>query len=420
MADIRALCLNSLCETMNKGAYSNLQLKSSLLDESLSSKDKALYKQLYFGTLERLITLDAVIARFSKMKLKKMSPQLINLLRLGAYQLLFCERIFDTEAVNKTVELAKKRVASASGFVNAVLRNIQKNKEELLGSFINPCERYSVSESIIDMLKKEYGKEKAYAFLAGTFENIPVTAAVNTLKTDASALARILKNQDIEVKTHNGTMELYAHTSIENSPAYREGLFHLQGEASQNAVKLLEIKPGMTVIDMCSAPGSKSFTAAYAMENKGQIFAFDLYPHRVKLIDAGAKRLGIKIIKAAKADSAKTLPIEAKADRIICDVPCSGLGMMSKRPEIRYKDISDITELCNLQYEILCNASGYLKEDGLLLYSTCTLNPRENREITDKFLKEHTEFEYIKEPRTEIEPKKEGFFTAVIGRKSNG
>ena len=182
MAKIRALVLKSLCETLNKGAYSNLQLKSSLLDDSLTSKDKALYKQLYFGTLERLKTLDAVIAKFSKMKLNKMSPQLKNALRLGAFQILFCERIFDTEAVNITVELIKKKMPSASGFVNAVLRNIQRNKEGLVASLINPCERYSVSESIVDMLKKEYGKEKAYAFMEGLFENIPITAAVNTLR----------------------------------------------------------------------------------------------------------------------------------------------------------------------------------------------------------------------------------------------
>ena len=420
MAKIRALVLKSLCETLNKGAYSNLQLKSSLLDDSLTSKDKALYKQLYFGTLERLKTLDAVIAKFSKMKLNKMSPQLKNALRLGAFQILFCERIFDTEAVNITVELIKKKMPSASGFVNAVLRNIQRNKEGLVASLINPCERYSVSESIVDMLKKEYGKEKAYAFMEGLFENIPITAAVNTLKTDAAALSDILEKQDIEAKINNGYLELYAHTSIENTPAYKEGLFHLQGEASQNAIKLLETEPGMTVIDMCSAPGSKSFTAAYIMKNKGQIFAFDLYPHRVKLIEAGAKRLGIEIIKAQDGDSSKALPIDIKADRIICDVPCSGIGMMSKRPEIRYKDITDIKELTDLQYSILCNASNYLKENGLLLYSTCTLNPKENREITDKFLKEYTDFTYIKEPHTDIEPKKEGFFTAVIGRKTNG
>ena len=267
MAKIRALVLKSLCETLNKGAYSNLQLKSSLLDDSLTSKDKALYKQLYFGTLERLKTLDAVIAKFSKMKLNKMSPQLKNALRLGAFQILFCERIFDTEAVNITVELIKKKMPSASGFVNAVLRNIQRNKEGLVASLINPCERYSVSESIVDMLKKEYGKEKAYAFMEGLFENIPITAAVNTLKTDAAALSDILEKQDIEAKINNGYLELYAHTSIENTPAYKEGLFHLQGEASQNAIKLLETEPGMTVIDMCSAPGSKSFTAAYIMKN---------------------------------------------------------------------------------------------------------------------------------------------------------
>ena len=363
------------------------------------------------------MTLDAVISRFSKMKLNKMSPQLKNLLRLGAYQLLFCQRIYESEAVNKTVELAKKKMPSASGFVNAILRNIQREKDGLVQSLVNPCERYSVSESIVDMLKKEYGKQTAYAFMEGLFFNIPVTAAVNTLKTDKESLGKILEQQDIETEDSGDCLCLFAHTSIENSPAYKDGLFHLQGEASQNAIKLLDIRPGMTVIDMCSAPGSKSFTAAYCMENKGKIYSFDLYPHRVKLIEAGAKRLGINIIEAHTADSSAPLPVNTKADRIICDVPCSGIGMMAKRPEIRYKDISNLEELATLQYAILENAAGYLKEDGLLLYSTCTLNPKENREITDRFLNLHPEYTYIKEPHTYIEPRKEGFFTAVIGRK---
>ncbi len=417
MQDVRGLCLRSLCETLNKGAYSNLQLKNSLNSSELSSKDKALYKQLYFGTLERLITLDTIIDAHSKMKLKKMSPQLINLLRLGVFQLLYCDRIPDSIAINKTVELAKKKVGQAAGFVNAVLRNILRNKESLEGLLKSPQEKYSVGESVCNMLINAYGEKKAFEFMEGLFINIPVTAVINTLKTEGETLCALLKEQEIEAEQNGNTLTLFAHTSIESSPAYKEGLFHLQGLCSQRAVELLDIKPGMTVIDMCSSPGAKSFTAAYKMENKGSIFAFDLYPHRVELIKKGAQRLGITVINAMPCDSSKELPVKLKADRIICDVPCSGIGMMSKRPEIRYKNIDDTNELCDLQYAILCNGVKYLKEDGRLLYSTCTLNPKENSEITDKFLFEHPEFYYIEEPCTYMETGEEGFFTAVLGRR---
>jgi len=411
-----SLALDSLCNTLNKGRYSNMELKDALSDSGLNVKDRALYKQLYFGVLERLYLLDFIIGKFSKKAPSQMQPQLVNILRIGVYGIMFMN-FSDSIAVNNCVELAKKKAGFAASFVNGLLRNVSRNKETLLSDNIPPNVRYSVSLEMYTLLRSQWGKD-INTFLEGTNENIPVTLRVNTLKITPEKLTEILKTENIEAQGHE-ILTVKAHTSIENTESYKQGLYHIQGKASQNAISLLDIKPNMTVIDFCSAPGSKSFLAAEIMENKGEIYAFDLYPHRVELINKGANRLGIDIIKASSADTSKKLPVAITADRIICDMPCSGLGMLSKRPEIRYKDLSEINELIKLQSAILENASSYLKKGGKLLYSTCTVNKEENEGVLNKFLDTHPEFSYVSEPKTYMTYGEEGFFTAVLEKKND-
>lgn len=410
------LALDSLCNTLNKGRYSNMELKTALADSGLNTKDRALYKQLYFGVLERLCLLDFIIGKFSKKKPEQMQPQLVNILRIGVYGIMFMN-LSDSAVVNNCVDLGKKRVNFAAAFINGLLRNVARNKETVLQDNIPPNVRYSVSLEAYTLLRSQWGKD-INGFLEGAYENIPVTLRVNTLKTTPEKLIEILKTENIEAQGSE-ILTVKAHTSIENTNSYKSGLYHIQGKASQNAVALLDLHPGMTVIDFCSAPGSKSFLAAQLMENKGEIYAFDLYPHRVDLIKKGASRLGIGIIKAMAADTSVSLPIDIMADRIICDMPCSGLGMLSKRPEIRYKDLSEIDELIRLQGAILENACKYLKKGGRLLYSTCTINKNENEGVLESFLKNHPEFSYAQPPKTYMTCGEEGFFTALLEKKND-
>ncbi len=411
-----SLAYDSLCKTIGKGTYSNLQLKNTLSSSDMPEKDRAMYKQLYFGVLERLYLLDWYIGRFSKKKPESMDAGLLNILRLGALRVMLMDT-YDSAAVNEAVELAKKHAPYASGFVNGLLRNLSRNKEALLNEPKAPNVRYSVSPEIYAMLRNAYGKDAANSFLEGAYEKGEICARVNTLKVTPESLMERLSNEGVDADADGDMLILNAHTSIENTPSYKEGLFHLQGRASQNAVKLLDPKPGMRLIDACAAPGSKSFTAAYLMQGKGSIAAFDLYPHRAELIRSGAKRLGLSLIDARALDASGEF--SGTADAVICDMPCSGIGMIQKRPEIRFKDMSEVSQLIKIQKAILENMSAHLNKGGRLLYSTCTLNPDENEHITDEFINNHPDFEYMHAPKTYMEYGKEGFFTAVLRRKDD-
>ncbi len=411
-----SLAYDSLCKTISKGTYSNLQLKNTLGSANLPERDRAMYKQLYFGVLERLYLLDFYIGKFLKKKPESMDIRLMNILRLGTLRIMIMDT-YDSSAVNEAVDMAKKHAPYASGFVNGLLRNISRNKEALLNEPTPPNVRYSVSLPVYTMLRGAYGKEKTNSFLEGAYEKGEICARVNTIKTTPEDLKKRLESEGVDAKIEDDMLILNAHTSIENTPSYKEGLYHLQGRASQNAVKLLNPAPGMTLIDACAAPGSKSFTAAYMMKGIGRITAFDLYQHRVELIKSGAKRLGLSLIEAKVNDASKDF--DGMADIIICDMPCSGIGMIQKRPEIRFKDMSEIAGLIALQKKILENMSRHLNKGGRLLYSTCTLNPSENEGVTDAFLEIHTDFEYKNSPTTYMEYGKEGFFTAILGRKDD-
>lgn len=405
MDNARFLAVRSLIETLERGAYSNLEIKRTLGQSDLSAGGRALYKQLYFGTLERLRLLDHLLSQASKMKLSRMSPLLLNALRVGAYGICFTD-FPPAKTVSETVALIKKKAPGAAGLTNAVLRHLPPIPDDL-----PPAVRYSVSDAVYARLRAALG-EKTDEFLAGALTPAPITARVNTLKTDRESLIHILADQGVcAVPTEAAdALTLSLSDALESLPAYRDGLFHLQGLSSQTAVATLDPKPNEILLDLCCAPGGKAFTAAQYMQDQGRIFGFDLHGHRVDLIRAGATRLGLSCLTAQTADATGELDVPL-ADAILADVPCSALGQLSRRPELRYAD-PDIAAITRTQAAILENAARYLKPGGRLLYSTCTLDKRENTEVRDAFLADHPEFSAVSE--TVLTHPHDGFYMTLL------
>ncbi len=405
MDNARYLAIRSLIETIERGAYSNLELKRTLGRSELSVGGRALYKQLYFGTLERLRLLDHHLAQASKMKLSKMSPLILNTLRVGAYGLYFTD-FPPAKTVSETVAILKKKAPGAASLANAVLRHLPPLSEDL-----PPAIRYSVDDDVYRRLQSALS-QKTDEFLAGTLTPAPIFARVNTLRIDTDTLLHILSEEGVTATAAAlpNAIQLQVSGAIEALPSYRKGLFHLQGLSSQTAVATLSPKPGETVLDLCCAPGGKAFTAAQYMNNEGRIYGFDLHDHRVDLIRAGSQRLGLSCITARTADATADLDAPM-ADAILADVPCSALGQLSRRPELRYGK-ADIPSLNRVQSAILDNAARYLKPGGRLLYSTCTLDPRENDEVRNTFLALHPEFS-VCDTKIIAEPH-DGFYLTLL------
>ncbi len=409
-------------------AYSNLTLDTYLSKNENTIYSSSFVTALVYGVTERLITLDYVLEQYLTKPIKKLKPEVLTVLRMGIYQLKFMDSVPVSAAVNESVKLVKNNGCSfASGLVNSVLRKVSQNEivypdtdDEIYNlSILHSCP-YDLVKHYVD----DYGKENAVGILSYALGEQSVFARVNTIKTDIDSLIKSLENEGVSAVRCNGIenhIRFIKPGSIEKLPQYQEGLFHIQDISSAMCVKELEIEEGMTLVDVCSAPGGKTFTAAEYMNNKGKVFAFDLYEHRTNLISKGAERLGINIINVRCADACVLQPdLINTADRVLCDVPCSGLGVIGRKPEIRYKDLASIDKLSQTQYNILVNASNYLKKDGMLVYSTCSLNRAENEEVCDKFLKEHTDFVKEKDYRTLFPHinNSDGFFIAVFRRKT--
>lgn len=322
-------------------------------------------------------------------------------MRMGTYQLKFMDKIPTFAAVNESVRLAKKeKCAYASGLINSVLRKISAYEIEY------PCTddkisdlsiKYSCPTALVDHFVNNYGIEDTEGILSKSLGAAEIVLRVNTLKTDTDTLICELKKEGFEAERSPLISDaiILKSGAIMQSDAYKNGLFHVQDTASQLCVKSLDPQAGEIIFDMCSSPGGKAFTIAEMMKNCGHIYAFDLYAHRVKLINDGAKRLGIKIINGTVSDSSTFLKSLPTADRVLCDVPCSGLGVIRRKPEIRYKDLGFIDKLCDLQYNIINISARYVKSGGILVYSTCSLNKAENQSVCDKFLAYNQNFKKI-------------------------
>lgn len=417
----RQIALEILVRMYRDAAYSNLTLDAALRRNALSGRDAALVSALVYGVQERLYTIDYQLSLYLKQPLKKLKPEVIAALRLGVCQLLFMDKIPPSAAVSESVSLVRNNgCAFASGLVNAVLHKVadaglclpEAQESETAALSI----QYSIPEWLIAKWQEAYGQCEMRAILEACTAPAPMTVRVNTLRTTAKELISVFAQDKISacISTEiEDALILTRAGAIERTDAYQKGLFHVQDAASQLCCKALEAQPGETVFDLCAAPGGKSFTVAEQMRGKGKLCSFDLYSSRTALIEEGAERLGISMIQAAVADAACFNVSLGKADRVLCDVPCSGFGILRRKPEIRYKARGEVDKLPDLQYLILRNAARYVREGGRLLYSTCTLNPDENEAVCLRFLQEHPNFRPVQALPALSEGRRDenGFFT---------
>ena len=388
------------CERDKK--YSSLEIDASIRKYALEGAESALYTALVYGVIERRLTLDYIIDKLSKKPTEQLDSEVAALLRLGLYQIIWLDRIPDSAAVNETVNLSKKHAPRAASFINAVLRNFlrtygkdslpypdKKNLREYLSV------RYSIGYGVLDTLTASIGDVEP---LLAAFEKQPdVTLRVNTLKMSRDELLKTLEKRGIEAKataySPYGVRLTKKSLSVEIMELISSGAVYIQDEASQIATLAASPMPGTRVIDTCACPGGKSFSAAILMENRGELKSFDLHKNKLSLIEKGAERLGITIIEAREQDGSKRNDgLVQWADTVICDVPCSGLGVIAKKPEIRYKSGEDFKRLPEIQYAILENSSAYVKAGGVLIYSTCTVNKAENEAVVSRFLSENDGF----------------------------
>ncbi len=402
MKSPRQSAFDILLKVHKNSAYSNLALDGELESQSLNGVDKAFVAALVYGTVERTITLDYQIEQYLTQPVSKLKAQVLTALRMGAYQLLFMDKIPSSAAVNESVRLVKNNGCSfASGLVNAVLRKIDTNGLVLpdkKGLYYYSI-KYSCPKWLIKLWKDAYGEENAVEIAKASLGGAETVLRVNTLKNTREELLTQLSAQGVDCREADfdeNAVILHKAGSLKNLKAYDDGLFHVQDTASQLCCKALGAKAGETVIDICSAPGGKAFTTAQYMKNEGRIIACDIYEGRLNLIKNGADRLGIEIIEPVKNDGSLHNPTFPSADKILCDVPCSGLGVIRRKPEIRFKDCAEVDKLPEIQYSILKVSAAYLKKGGVLVYSTCSLNPAENEEIITRFLKENRDFESVR------------------------
>ena len=401
MVNARAAALKLLIRLEKDNAYSNIILGKELSSSDYGAQDKKFISALFYGVAERKITLDAVINKYSKFKTNKLDCDVLQILRLGIYQLLYMDSVPESAAVNESVKLAKRcKNPSLSGFVNGVLRSVIRDGKKIpVGKTFEEklSYEYSCPMWLVEKWVREYGEETAASLVKTSVGKAPVTVRANTLRMSVKEIAEILESDGFYAENTilDSCLSISGSGAVEETKAYKLGLFHVQDISSQICAEALGAKSGETVLDMCSAPGGKAFTIAEAMENKGKVLAFDLHESRVNLIKDGSERLGLSIIKAEQNDAAVHSDKIPLADRILCDVPCSGLGVIRRKPEIKYKNYDDFKELPELQLEILKNASKYLKVGGVLIYSTCTVSKAENDLVVDRFLRENPNFQGV-------------------------
>ena len=406
MADPRLTVVKMLMKMDSSEAYSNLLLDHVFSESDLSERDKAFAAALFYGVLERRLTLDYIIEKNSKIPFAKLDPAAVVILRTGLYQLLYMDSVPESAAVNESVKLCKKlKCFSAQGFVNGMLRSFIRGGKKMSYLGLEPEKRLSVEYScpqwLTEKLVREYGTDFAVRALKASVGKPPVYARVNTLKTTTEKLLAELSKHRIKAAAYPGLdncIKLEKSGDIEKCAPFRQGLFHVQDISSQLCCLTLRPVVNETVLDVCAAPGGKSFTLAELMGNNGRLYSMDLHDMRVGLIEDGAARLGIKMITAMQNDASKFNGELPQADRVLCDVPCSGLGVIRRKPEIKFKSAGDFEGLPEIQSQILETSARYVKPGGTLVYSTCTLSRAENDEVAGRFAAAHPEFLPIVQP----------------------
>lgn len=416
----RETALNVLIACRKEDGWSNGVLKEYCYRDRLDSRDSALAARLCYGVIQNRGLLDFYLGQLLTGRTKNLHPAVHDILHLGLYQLYLMDKIPESAAVNESVELAKKycrRQKNAPGLVNAVLRNAVRSKDTLKQP-ISWEDKYSHPGELINLLKSYVGKERIESMLKTNNAIAPMTVQVNTLKTTADRLQAQLEAEGVTAERHQwlpDCLVLSGTGDIEQLPSFQEGQFYVQDPAAKLSVLCAEIRPGQAVLDCCAAPGGKSFAAAMAMNGQGSITACDVHAHKIELIAKGAARLGLSNITVRQQDATVFCSHWQDCfDTVIADVPCSGLGIIRKKPDIRYKDLSSMAELPALQEKILCSVARYVKKGGLLLYATCTLVREENEGMVESFLRTHPEFITEPLPLPASFPKNESGILALV------
>lgn len=384
--------------TIEKGAYSSHALQAVTRHQSLSSRDEGLVWRLVYGVVSQRLSLDYILNKFCRRKVSHLSPILRNILRLSCYQLVYLDRIPDFAAVNEAVAMAKKCAGSGmAGFVNAVLRNVVGNRGKLFadlvpGSIEDISVRHSHPQWMVEDWVKRWGIEFTAALCGANNATAPLTVRVNSRRVGVEkfidAAARVgLQGQ--RGKYWDEAVVFYDDVRFNKLPGYADGWFIVQGEASMLPPLCLDVQPGQDVLDMCSAPGGKT-TQLAQLAHPGKVFACDLHPHRLKLVSENAQRLGLDNCLTVAGDAALLNgKLNSRYERILLDAPCSGLGVIRNKPDIKWaRKPQDIGELAALQLRILKSACDLLAPGGVLVYSTCTLTEQENHGVIDALLEE--------------------------------
>lgn len=402
MKNARETALRVLMEYRQKGAWPNMLLKKELV--GLGAEDAGLVTAIAYGVLQQMQLLDFYIGHYSTIKINKIMPQVLDILRMGAYQLLFMDRVPAFAVVDESVKLAKKHGGfRAGGFVNALLRKVDASRDELPQPDQKDWHQYlSIKYShprwFVDKMAGLLGDEETEALLMANNGPVRPTARVNTSKISRDALIDRLAGRGVDVREHDYLPDAISFESLRGvagGQEMEEGLLYIMDTASQLCVHVLGPVPGAGVIDMCAAPGGKTMMAAQMMEGKGKILAMDVHPHKADVLERNAKTYGFEEITEIIAFDASRFikKLEASADYVICDVPCSGFGIVRKKPDIRYNSPEGFGQLRELQRQILDNAGRYLAPGGVMVYSTCTIFPEENEEMVEAFLRDNPGFE---------------------------
>lgn len=417
----RETALNALIACRKDAAWSNGVLKEYIVRDRLDRRDAALAARLCYGVLQNRNKLDFYLKQLLTGKLKDLHPVVHDILHLGLYQIYELDKVPDNAAVSESVDLAKKyckKQRFAPGLVNGVLRSAVKTK----GTLKEPAsleDRYSHPWELIKLLREYVGKDRIEMMLKANNEAPQTIIQVNTLKITAEALKQRLAGENVEAEIHpwmSDCLVLGSTGDLEKLPAFRDGLFYVQDPAAKLSVLCAELPDQeIRILDCCAAPGGKSFAAAMATAGKGSITSCDIHEHKVPLIQKGAARLGVEKLTARQQDASVNVEDwNDQFDAVIADVPCSGYGIIRKKPDIRYKAIADMAELPELQLAILKNQARYVKPGGILMYSTCTLVRAENEGIVESFLQENKDYYLEPLPLPAVFPKNESGMLALV------
>ena len=416
----REIAYKILLDVEKNKNYSNMSINKHFKDVKLSNQDRGLATEIVYGVIENKYYIDYMIDKLSKVKTNKMEIYVKTLLRMGIYQIIFLNSISDYAAVNETVNLAKKKNSKVSGFINGILRNVIRQKETIGDIKVKDdidylAIKYSYDKWLIRNWMIHFGKEFTEELLEANSERPSIYLRTNTLKVTRDELIEKLSEQNIKAEKVNVVDEAIKVENlkdIENNKLYKEGLFTVQDISSMLVGKVMNPKENSLVLDVCSAPGGKTTHIATLMKNTGQVVSRDIYDHKLKLINASCKRLGLTNVDVQEYDGMKLDKDSiAKFDYVLADVPCSGLGIIRRKPEIKYKEKEEFRELPPIQKKILENASKYVKVGGTLIYSTCTIQDSENLDVIKEFLQKHKNFELspIDEVRVDLDNQDKGF-----------